>query len=247
MFAGKIYDYIDSIAPFSGQAEWDNSGFLVGERGAKADRILFALDATAQVIHEAVEKNCTLLITHHPILFNPVKAFTEADPAYLAAKHGISVICAHTSYDFAAGGVADVLCAAVGLTDVRASECGEFRIGKTTCSAAQAFAQTVKAALHAQVFVALPQKQVETVAVCGGAGASFLHAAKEQGADLLLTGEAKHHEMLDAAAQDIALVVAGHFETERPAICKLRERVQAAFPETVCLLSEQVSPVQIIE
>lgn len=92
MLAGEIYDYIDSFAPFAGQAEWDNSGFLVGERGASADRILFALDATPQVIEEAVQKECALLVTHHPILFSAVKAFTESDPAYLAAKCGVSVI-----------------------------------------------------------------------------------------------------------------------------------------------------------
>ena len=56
MLADEIYDYIDSIAPFAGQAEWDNSGFLVGERSASADRILFALDATPQVIEEAVQR-----------------------------------------------------------------------------------------------------------------------------------------------------------------------------------------------
>ena len=99
---------------------------------------------------------------------------------------------------------------------------------------------------RATVVVSLPEKQVGIVAVCGGVGASCLQAAKEQGADRLFTGEAKHHEMLEAAALDIALVTAGHFETEHPAVRALCKRIQAAFPDTVCLLSEQTSPMQII-
>lgn len=245
MLAGEIYDFLDSIAPFVGQAEWDNSGFLVGERNACADRVLFALDATPQVIAEAKEKGCTLLVTHHPILFSAVKSFTEQNPAYLAAKAGVAVICAHTSYDFAAGGVADVLCEAVGLTDVSASECGEFRIGKTQPVSAEAFAKRVGTALSAPVFAALPEKELRTVAVCGGAGASFLQAAKAQGADALLTGEAKHHEWREAQALDIALLCAGHFETEHPAVAALCDRVQAAFPQITCILSDQTAPACI--
>ncbi len=242
MLAGEIYDFLDTISPFDGQAEWDNSGFLVGERNACADRILFALDATPQVVAEAKEKRCALLVTHHPILFSAVKSFTERDPAYLAAKAGVAVICAHTSYDFAPRGVADVLCEAVGLTDVCASECGEFRIGKTQPVKTRAFAERVGKTLSAPVFMALPEKELRTVAVCGGAGACFLQAAKAQGADALLTGEAKHHEWLEAEALGIALLCAGHFETEHPAVAALCSRVQAAFPQITCILSDQTSP-----
>lgn len=243
MRAQQIFDFIDHIAPFEKQEPWDNSGFQVGEREQEVRRVLFALDATADLVKEAAEKNCDLIVTHHPFLFEPQKQFTEENPAYLAAKHQIAVISAHTSYDCAAGGVCDILAEAVGLQNVHASVCGSFRLGETNTQSALQFAKAVKHILNANVSVTLPQKKIHYVAVCGGAGADLIAAAKQQGADLFLTGEAKHHALLDANALDISVVCAGHFETEMPAVRALRTRIQNEFPDLECLLSAQKSPI----
>lgn len=246
MNVGQIFDYIDSFAPFSAQEPWDNSGLQVGEREKEVHRILFALDATADLVKEAVEKSCDLIVTHHPFLFVPQKQFTEESPAYLAAKHQIAVISAHTSYDCAAGGVCDILAETVGLQNVRASDCGAFRLGEIRTQSAVRFASAVRHALKATVSVTLPQKAVHCVAVCGGAGADFIAAAKQQGADLFLTGEAKHHALLDANALDISVVCAGHFETELPAVQALCTRLQSEFPNIECMVSAQKSPVSYL-
>lgn len=247
MRAEQIFEYIDEIAPFSRQEPWDNSGFQVGERQKEVKRILFALDATAELVEEAAEKQCDLIVTHHPFLFTAQKQFMERSPAFLAAKHDITVISAHTSYDCATGGVNDVLAQAVGLQNVRVPADGMIRIGEIAPQTAKAFAETVEKRLHANVILSLPEKEVRCVAVCGGAGADFIGEAKAQGADLLLTGEAKHHEFLDADAMGIALVCAGHFETEHPAVAALCARVQTRFPQTECILSLQTSPTAAIE
>lgn len=243
MLAEQIYAYINEIAPFAAQEAWDNSGFQVGERTKDVQKILFSLDATADLVREAVISKCDLIVTHHPFLFRPQKQFLADSPAFQAAKHNITVISAHTSYDCATGGVSDVLAETVGLSDVRSSECRQFRIGFVPEQSAKDFAKAVQTALQARVTVSLPEKMVRCVAVCGGAGADFIADAKAQGADLFLTGEAKHHEILDAAALGISVVCAGHFETELPAVCALCARVQAQFPQLECILSEQTSPI----
>lgn len=239
----QIYEYINTIAPFSAQEDWDNSGFQVGERAKEVQKILFALDATTDLVEEAVTSHCDLIVTHHPFLFHPQKQFLDASPAFRAAKHNIAVISAHTSYDCAAGGVNDILAETVGLSDIRTSECGLFRIGTVPAQSAKDFAKAVQTALQTQVSVSLPEKVIQRVAVCGGAGADFIADAQSQGADLFLTGEAKHHEILDATALGISVVCAGHFETELPAVRALCARIQAQFPQIECILSKQTSPI----
>lgn len=244
MNAGNIYDYINEIAPFSAQAEWDNSGFQVGERGQEVKKVLLALDPTPELIAEASKLKCEMIITHHPFLFHPVKQFTEQNVAYLAARAGITVLSAHTSYDCAEGGVSDVLAQTVGLQNITAKENVFLRFGSVSPQSVRAFAETVTNALHAAVTFNLPEKEIRLVAVCGGAGSDFWQEAKENGADLLLTGEAHHHEYLDSAAAGMALMTAGHFETEFPAVIALQQKLQAHFSEIEFALSCQTAPVQ---
>lgn len=244
MNAGNIYDYINEIAPFSAQAEWDNSGFQVGERGQEVKKVLLALDPTAVLIQEAKDLNCEMIITHHPVLFHPAKQFTEQNVAYLAARAGITVLSAHTSYDCADGGVSDVLAQSVGLQNITAKENVFLRFGSVAPQSVRTFAEKVKTALHASVTFNLPEKEIRLVAVCGGAGSDFWQEAKDNGADLLLTGEAHHHEYLDSAAADMALMTAGHFETEFPAVKALQAKLQMRFPEIEFVLSCQIAPVQ---
>ncbi|MGN0539328.1 MAG: Nif3-like dinuclear metal center hexameric protein [Candidatus Fimenecus sp.] len=243
MNVGKIYDYIDSIAPFSAQEEWDNSGLQVGSRDQDVKKVLVGLDATAELVEEAKLKQCDLIISHHPFIFNAVKSFVEPSPAFLAAKYNISVISAHTSFDCAVGGVNDVLAELVGVYNTKLSENKLFRIGRTDSKTVRDFAQTVKNTLNADVFCSLPEKEIKTVAVCGGSAAEYIEAAKNEGADVFLTGEVKHHEILDACDLDIAVVCSGHFETEAPSMRVLTERLQKQFPEITFILSEQTSPI----
>lgn len=243
MLAEQIYAYINEISPFAAQEPWDNSGFQVGSCKKEVQKILFALDATMDLVQEAVDAECDMIVTHHPFLFRAQKQFLADSPAFQAAKHNIAVISAHTSYDCAAGGVNDVLAETVGLIEITPSDCGVFRIGSVPNQSAKDFAKTVQTALQTRVSVSLPEKNIRRVAVCGGAGADFVADAKAQGADLFLTGEAKHHEILDAAALGISVVCAGHFETELPAVRVLCNRVQTQFPQLICILSKQTSPI----
>lgn len=241
-----IYNYIDLIAPFDLQEEWDNSGFLVGDGNTEVTSALMALDATPQLIEAAYDGGFQLVITHHPIIFRPQKTLINNNPAFIAAKKNIAVISAHTSYDCAEGGVSDVLAGVLGLEGIRKSESGEFRYGEIPETTVEDFAKAVKKRLDAHVSFCCGGKKVKTVAVCGGAGSDFLLEAKAHGADVFVTGEARHHDFLDACENDIGLITAGHFETENISMRPLKEKLKNKFADVQFVLYNQKSPINNI-
>lgn len=241
-----IYNFIDKIAPFSLQEEWDNSGFLVGESEKEVKKVLVCLDCTEKTVKQAVELSCDLIVSHHPIIFKAQKSFTDNNPAYLAAKNGLSVICAHTSYDFAVDGVSDTLAKTLGLKNIRKSQTGEYTMGEVNETTVFELAKSVKEKLDASVCFCNEEKTVKTVAVCGGAGFEFIFDAKNNGADAYITGESDHHEFLDAISLDIGLITAGHFETEVIAVKPLKEKLEKEFADVEFILAQQSSPIKHI-
>jgi dinuclear metal center YbgI/SA1388 family protein len=110
---------INKIAPPSFAEEWDNSGLQLGDPVARVERIMVALDPLPDVVAEAVRQSCQLLVTHHPLIFSPLKRVSSADQTgkliYQAIRGGLGIASLHTNYDVAAGGVNDLLAAALGL------------------------------------------------------------------------------------------------------------------------------------
>lgn len=248
MKVSTVYNYIDAIAPFSTQMSFDNAGLLVGDADAEFENALLALDITPTVVREAVAKNCKLIISHHPVIFNPIRSCLADSVPYLLAQNNLTAICAHTNFDMAAGGVNDCLCAVLGI-DCSALEQKnpEYRIGvlKNEMTARQ-FAAEAAGKLHTAVRLTCPEKTVRTVAVCGGAGSDYYEEARAYGADLLLTGEVKHHEYLHADALEFALAAAGHYETENIAMPFLAEKLKTVFPNCRFLVSELKNPVETV-
>ena len=114
-----IYDALDRYAPFSTQMSFDNAGFLVGRSGQAVSRLLVALDITEEVVSEAAELGCQLIVSHHPVIFRPARSITDETTTgrilLALAEGGISAICAHTNLDAAVGGVNDALAERLGL------------------------------------------------------------------------------------------------------------------------------------
>lgn len=113
-----IYGKLNSLAPFATQESWDNSGLLVGDPGAEVKTALVVLDITAEAVREAREIGAELIISHHPVIFHPLKKVESGSVVWELAQAGISAICAHTNLDKARGGVNDCLAAALGLEHV---------------------------------------------------------------------------------------------------------------------------------
>ena len=238
-----IYDFIDSIAPFNTQEEWDNSGLLVGNKNAEITKILFALDVTTDVINQAIEFGAELIITHHPVIFNPVSNVLSDSLIYMLINNNISIICAHTNYDKAIDGVNDILCKIVGFDSFTKVEntclnIGSFEKEMSTTN----FINHIKSVLNCVIRYNCIDKDIKTVAVCSGSGSDYLQLAKELKCDALLTGDASHHAFLDADEMGIVLVAAGHFETENLAMKPLMNKIYKEFGVT-CKLAVQKSPI----
>lgn len=248
----EIYQYLDGLAPFSLQMEFDNAGFLVGRGERAVSKILVSLDITEEVAEEAAELGAELIVSHHPVIFRPAKSVTDGDPdgrVLLAlAEHRIAAICAHTNLDAVAGGVNDALAQKLGLVQIEqlhqdgvdgsGRPYGIGRVGSTTGAPmyAPAFAAFVKEALGANgVRYVDACRPVRRVAVGGGACADLLRDALALGCDTFVTADVKYNGFLDAKALGVNLIDAGHYPTEQVVCPVLAKWLAAGFPQVEIL------------
>lgn len=248
-----IYDFLNEIAPFDRQESWDNSGLLVGDPAQQVDTAAVALDITPEAVHRAEKEGTQLFISHHPVIFHAQKQFPAWEPAYLLARAGMSAVCAHTCLDVAQGGVNDVLAEKLGLSAVEPVPSPEgaplLRIGSVEPTNAPALADLVSRRLHAAVRMAAADggRTITRVAVCGGAGADLMAQAQAAGADAYVTGDASHHEFLEARQIGLTLLAAGHYETENPVADVLAQKLSARFPEISVVRIPQENPVTWVQ
>ncbi len=248
----EILAFLHTLAPLSLAEEWDNVGLLLGSERGPISRLLTCLTLTPDVADEAISEGVGMIVSHHPILFRPVQSLTDStsEGAMLLKliAAGISVYSPHTAYDSAAEGINAQLAAAFGLENLRPIRpvdaeraaqspelkgLGSGRLGELAKAIPlHQFAEQVADVLPCRAGVQLvgePERPVRIVAVACGSAAEFLNDALRLGADLLLTGEARFHACLEARQLGIALIIAGHYATERPGVERLAEQIGAAF------------------
>ncbi len=241
----KIKDIIaftESFAPISSAAEFDNCGLLVGSADNDVRRVLMALDITSEIVKEAKEKGADLIISHHPVIFNPLKSLSSDSVPFLLAQYGISALCLHTNLDVAVDtGVNMCLAEALGLENTEAFAEEFIFVGTLSEKmSADALAQHIKTSLNAPfVTYTKGSKPIKKLALCSGAGSDMYESALSHGADAFLTGEAKHHEYLYAEEKDVPLIVAGHFSTEDVVITPLMNKLKAEFENIEFFKSEK--------
>lgn len=227
-----IVEFSESFAPFDTAASFDNVGLLVGSENTEVRKALLALDITKEVVAEAAELGAELIISHHPVIFNPLKNLGSDSVPYLLAKNSLSALCLHTNLDVAINtGVNLCLANALKLENITFYE-GEFVVSGTLKDeiSAEDFAKSAKEKLKASVVsCTLKDKKVKNVFMCSGAGGSEFMKAVELGADVFITGEAHHHNYLESIHEGVSLVVAGHFETEDVVINPLKEKLSKEF------------------
>jgi len=216
-----IYDVIDRAAPFASALSFDNCGLLVGDQTTEVTRALLALDITPAVVEEAASINANLIISHHPVIFEPLKSLNSRAVPYLLAKRGIAALCCHTNLDISpVCGVNVALASKLGLKSIRqedvfGEDCVLFSGELENALEPAAFAQMVREKLNASaVQLVAGERLVKKVFLCSGAGGNFVRFAACRGADAYVTGEMKHHELLEAAGSGVTCVAAGHYETE---------------------------------
>lgn len=246
-----FYNYLDEIAPFSAAEKWDNSGLLVGSFEKEVERVAVVLDLNKETLDQAISLEADLIITHHPVIFKAQKTFLSDCLAYKLAENSISLIATHTPLDCADGGVNDVLCDLLELTKVEILSLSEsenlIRVGFTDRTTPNDFARFVSRQLSADVRFCDGEKEIETVAVCSGAGADFAREIAELGIDAFVTGDAKYHDFLDAKEEGLTLIAAGHFETENPAMAILASKLRGNFSETDIIVLSETNPIKYLK
>lgn len=242
-----IFEYINSIAPFENQCEWDNSGLLVGCKENEVKKIGVVLDITADAVNYAAKNGIDLIVSHHPVIFRAVKHFLEGDIPFMLARNGISAICAHTSLDIAKSGVNDALAAALKFENVsdfaESGELSMIRVADIDETDGATLADNTAKKLNTGVRLADSGKKIKKVALCGGAGGDFIADVASSGCDAYITGDISHHEFLDALEMGLTLIAAGHFETENPVVAVLAEKLRNNFNVEVEIIPQN-SPVK---
>jgi len=151
MILAEILRYLESVAPFSFQENYDNSGLLIGEKNEEVTGVLICLDVTEEVIDEAVEKGLNLIISHHPLIFSGVKRITGQDATgrmiMQAIRQRIAIVALHTNLDNLAYGVNEALSARLGIQNIRILKPLEGKLRKLVTFCPVSHAETVRTAL----------------------------------------------------------------------------------------------------
>ncbi len=248
----ELYQALDRRIPPSLSCEWDNDGLAVcPDESSPVRGVLCVLDVTHAAVDKAVAEGCNVIISHHPLLFHPLRALSAATPVSALVRRcllcGISVICLHTRADAVEGGVNDCLIRALGLLPQGEPEEGQmFRLGRLPAPmSADDFAAYAaqKLSVSAMRYSAAEGRAVSLVGVCGGSGRDFLPRALALGCDAYLSGELGHHTLTDAPAEGISVYECGHYETELPVLPFFAAFVRS-LDDAVKVITADLTPIR---
>lgn len=221
---------MEDMAPAILAEPWDNIGLLAGHPEQIIDGILLALDITMAVVEEAKQRHCQMIVAHHPIFFKGIKTLREDQPEGILAatilRSQMAVFAAHTNLDRADGGLNDYLLNRLELVFTAADnyvKMGSWNGGE--CEALLAHVQHSLSAPYARLF-GDPNAKVQHIAVVSGSGMDYWPDALALGAQVLITGDVRHHDALDALASGLQIIDAGHLPTERLCVDLLGEGLQ---------------------
>lgn len=234
-----ICSFLDEKYPLSLQESWDNSGYIVESDSEKCSKILLTLDITNDSVDEAIYKKADLAISHHPVIFNPLKKIQVDTPVYKLIRSGIGAICMHTNLDIAEGGTNTVIVGKIAeKLDISANiepleDCGLGCIieldNVVDCDCLAAILKEIfnidriKMSMYGEFILS-------KIAICSGSGGSLWKLAKAKGCDALITGDVKHDIWIDANNSKFTIIDCGHFHTENLVSWELRRALEEKFP-----------------
>ncbi len=252
----KLTGLLNEIASPSLASSWDNPGLLVGDEDKEIKSALVAVDAMDEVIDEAVRLNCDMIITHHPMIFKGLKRVTEDDfigrRIIKLIQNDIVCFAMHTNFDITCMG--DEAAERLGLTDTgvlqfTSEDEGFGRVGDLyeemevyrLCEEIKDrfSVETVK------VFGDL-QRAVKRAAIMPGSGASAISDAIKNGAEVLITGDIGHHDGIDAQAQGLTVIDAGHFGIEHIFMDYIKEFLERNAPEIKVYTDNREIPFKVV-
>lgn len=253
----EVLAAMNAIAPFETQEEWDNSGLLVGSIWQDVKHVMVSLDISTEVVDKAVSLGCDMIVSHHPVIFSPLKCLPAEHPVYQLASNNMTAICCHTPLDIVEGGINDLLVEILreklGLTGevYPLEESGLGRLvtlakPKSVEEIAKIAKEVLKCHTVRYVDASVNGEKVKKLAICGGSGASLLEKADEQEADALLTGDVKHDRWYTAKNDYISLIDCGHFHTEIAAVAYLAKKLKEKLPNLKITKWDGGEPVKYV-
>lgn len=256
----KVIELLEKQSPKSYACDWDNVGLLVGREDKEIQKIYIALDATDEAIEEAIANGADMLLTHHPMIFKGMKRVTQEDfigrRIIRLIQNDMVYYAMHTNFDVM--GMADLAADYLGISDTRVleitsvSETGEEGIGRYGSlkkeMTVRECCEEVKQAFsleNVKVFGDLERK-VKTAVISPGSGKSVISNALQAGVDVLITGDIDHHEGIDAVAQNMTVIDAGHYGVEHIFIPYMEQYLKREAKELEIAVQPLTFPFQII-
>ena len=233
--AKKIIDLIELIAPENLQAEWDNSGLQIGDIKNEIHGILLCIDITDKAVDFAMKNNLNLILSHHPLFFSEIKSIDfstyKGNLIKKIIDNDLFIYSAHTNLDASEIGVNSELAKRLELEDVKrfSDYFEEEEIGVMGNFSEETLDNLVKKLtkeITKKNFVKVygrPKEKIEKVAIIGGSGSFGINFAKSIGADVLITGDIKHHDGQMAYEKDLILIDIGHFYSELPVLFMVKD------------------------
>ena len=229
MTLAELLKALDQLAPAAQAEAWDNVGLMLGHPDREITSMLVALDASLEVAEAAVDGAYDLILTHHPLFFEPIKRLDLATPqgAVIATliRHDIALVSLHTNLDQAY--IVDHLGRRLGLNDIE--HCGLWAWGRTEAPLSLPAFATRFATTGARLVDA--GRPVARVGFCPGSGMSCWPEALVAGCDTLVTGDIRYHQAVDARAAGLNLIDLGHFGSEAPAVADFAAELARRFTQ----------------
>lgn len=260
MRCSEIMNILEELSPVMFAESWDNVGLLVGREDKTVHKVMVALDATDDVVEQAVLQGVDLLLTHHPLLFSSIKRITEADfigrRLLKLIRNDICYYAMHTNFDVMgmADAAADAMelhhCEVLDITyeDDIAKE-GIGRIGtlhqKMSLEEAADLCKKAFDIDNVRVY-GDPKTAIEMAAIVPGSGKDYIDAALAKGADVLITGDIGHHNGLDAMEQGLAIIDAGHYGVEKLFVPYMADFFADQMPELSVIKAVQNPPFHVV-
>ncbi|HIV24346.1 MAG TPA: Nif3-like dinuclear metal center hexameric protein [Candidatus Scatomonas pullistercoris] len=244
MKSEEIIRLLEEEYPLSCAEEWDNPGLLVGRRDREVRKLLVSLDVTDQAVQEAVSWGADMIISHHPLIFGEIRKINDENfigrRILTLAERGIVCYAMHTNFDVR--GMADLNSQQLGLQNAQVllvtgerdgcpegiGRVGELprpmRLGELSGLVKKAMG------LPALRCYGNEKQVVRRAAVSGGSGKSVVADAVRAGAEVLITGDIDYHTAIDAAAQGLLILDAGHYGTESVFIPYMAQKLTNLLP-----------------
>ncbi len=260
MKCSEIICKLEELSPLSFAEDWDNVGLLAGRREKEVLCIAIAVDATEAVIDQVIEQKADMLITHHPLIFKAIKKINTDDfigrRLVKLLQNDISYFSMHTNFDIM--GMADAAADEISLQDRRVLEVtyedeiakeGIGRFGKLPrVMSLEECAEYIKKTFiieYVRVYGEL-HATVETAAISPGAGGDMIAGALKASVDVLITGDIKHHEALDAMERGLMIIDAGHFGLEKIFVSYMKEFFGREIPEISITNIKEHDPIKTV-